>query len=47
MDKILGYIESGKQEGANLTTGGNRVGDKGFFVEPTVFTDVQDDMKIA
>lgn len=47
MHKILGYIDSGKKEGANLATGGHRVGDKGFFIEPTVFTDVQDDMKIA
>lgn len=47
MHKILGYIDSGKKEGANLATGGHRVGDKGYFIEPTVFTDVQDDMKIA
>jgi aldehyde dehydrogenase (NAD+) len=47
MDKILGYIESGKKEGAKIHCGGNRVGDKGFFVEPTVFSDVTDDMKIA
>ena len=40
-------IESGKKEGAMLQTGGNRVGDKGFFVEPTVFSDVQDEMRIA
>jgi len=47
MDKILGYIESGKNEGAKLLCGGTRVGDKGFFVAPTVFADVKDDMKIA
>ena len=47
MDKILGYIESGKSEGALLETGGSRVGDRGYFVEPTVFTNVRDDMKIA
>jgi aldehyde dehydrogenase (NAD+) len=45
--KILGYIESGQASGANLRTGGKRVGERGFFVEPTVFTDVKDDMKIA
>ncbi|MBZ5528335.1 MAG: aldehyde dehydrogenase family protein [Acidobacteriia bacterium] len=45
--KIMGYIESGKQEKAKLMTGGNRVGDKGYFIEPTVFSDVQDNMKIA
>lgn len=46
-DKVMGYIDSGKQEKANLATGGKRVGDKGYFIEPTVFTDVRDDMKIA
>ena len=46
-DKILGYIEKGKQEGANVLTGGNRFGDRGYFVEPTVFADVKDDMVIA
>lgn len=46
-DKILGYIESGKQQGAKLLTGGGRVGNRGFFIQPTVFADVTDDMKIA
>jgi len=46
MDKILGYIKDGSHEGAKLTVGGNRVGDKGYFVEPTIFKDVKDDMKI-
>ncbi|KAJ6637862.1 Aldehyde dehydrogenase, cytosolic 1 [Pseudolycoriella hygida] len=47
MTKVLGYIESGKQEGAKLETGGNRIGTSGFFIEPTVFSNVTDDMKIA
>jgi len=47
LEKILGYIESGRQEGAKLTCGGGRVGNRGYFVEPTVFSDVQDNMKIA
>ena len=46
-EKVLGYIESGRQEGAKLACGGGRVGDKGYFIEPTVFADVQDEMKIA
>ncbi|ETI29127.1 hypothetical protein G647_01580 [Cladophialophora carrionii CBS 160.54] len=49
-ERVLGYIESGKSEGATLATGGvphKNVGDgKGFFIEPTVFTGVKDDMKI-
>ena len=47
MNKILDLIESGKKEGAKLCVGGSRVGDKGFFIEPTVFSDVQDNMRIA
>jgi aldehyde dehydrogenase (NAD+) len=46
-DKILGYIEKGKAEGAELLAGGNRHGDRGYFVEPTVFAGVKDDMTIA
>ena len=46
-NKVMGYIESGKADKANLVAGGNRVGDKGYFIEPTVFADVKDDMKIA
>lgn len=50
MDKVLGYIESGKTDGAKLVSGGERahVGDgKGFFVKPTIFDGVDNDMKIA
>ena len=43
----MSYIDSGKREGAELLTGGKRVGDAGYFVEPTVFANVKDDMKIA
>jgi aldehyde dehydrogenase (NAD+) len=45
--KILGLIDSGKKEGAKLAVGGSRHGDKGYFIQPTVFTDVQDNMRIA
>ena len=55
-ERVLDYIESGKREGAVLATGGqpykNVGGDsgdgtgKGFFIEPTVFTSVRDDMRI-
>ncbi|KAI5071387.1 hypothetical protein GOP47_0013638 [Adiantum capillus-veneris] len=45
--KTLDYIESGKAEGARLLTGGHSVGKQGYFIEPTIFTDVKDDMKIA
>src|SRR6267142_1203481 len=46
-NKVMGYIDTGKKEKAKLVAGGNRVGEKGYFIEPTVFADVQDDMKIA
>lgn len=40
-DKILEMIGTGKDEGAKLETGGGRVGDKGYYIEPTVFSNVQ------
>jgi aldehyde dehydrogenase (NAD+) len=46
-DKILGYLESGKKEGATVLLGGGKHGDKGYHIQPTIFTDVKDDMKIA
>ncbi len=46
-DKILSYIEKGRSAGAACLTGGNRFGDKGYFIEPTIFADVTDDMPIA
>jgi len=46
-DKILGLIQSGVEEGAKLEAGGKRFGDKGYFIEPTVFSGVGETMKIA
>lgn len=46
-DRVMSYIELGKKEGARLICGGNQVGTKGYFIQPTVFADVNDDMKIA
>jgi aldehyde dehydrogenase (NAD+) len=46
-NKILRLIKIGKNEGARLMIGGDRVGDRGYFIAPTVFTDVQDEMTIA
>lgn len=45
-NKVMSYIESGIKEGATLVIGGKRCGDKGNFIEPTIFTDVTPDMKI-
>jgi aldehyde dehydrogenase (NAD+) len=46
-DKIMSYIEKGKQEGADCVSGGQRVGDRGYFIQPTVFDNVSDSMAIA
>lgn len=50
-DRVMSYIESGKADASagkcRLLTGGARHGDKGYFIQPTVFADVQDDCKIA
>jgi aldehyde dehydrogenase (NAD+) len=45
-DRIMSYIEHGKQAGAVVETGGKRKGDKGYFIEPTIFSNVTEDMKI-
>lgn len=47
-DKVMNFIETGKKEGAKLVVGGKRhERSGGYFVEPTIFTDVTDDMTIA
>lgn len=46
-DKVLHYCGVGQKEGAKLVLGGKRFGEKGFFVEPTVFDNVRDEMTIA
>ena len=46
-DRVMGYIEKGVKEGAKLVAGGKRYGSKGYFVEPTIFADVTQDMTIA
>ncbi len=46
-DKIMSYIQKGQAQGAKCETGGRRFGDRGYFVEPTVFSNVTDQMDIA
>jgi aldehyde dehydrogenase (NAD+) len=46
-DKIMHYIDLGRQQGAECLSGGKRFGDRGYFIEPTVFGGVTDDMAIA
>ncbi|KAJ4502873.1 aldehyde dehydrogenase (NAD(P)(+)) ald5 [Exophiala dermatitidis] len=45
-DRIMSYIESGKEAGAKIETGGERHGDQGYFIKPTIFSNVSPDMKI-
>ncbi|EMD41319.1 hypothetical protein CERSUDRAFT_120461 [Gelatoporia subvermispora B] len=45
--RVMDYIESGKQEGATLHLGGHRVGTEGYFITPTIFTDVHPEMRIV
>jgi aldehyde dehydrogenase (NAD+) len=46
MERVLGYIDSGKAEGARVTAGGGRMNKPGYFVDPTIFADVSTDMQI-
>ena len=46
-DKVMHYIDLGKKEGAQCLTGGSRWGNRGYYIEPTLFTGVTDDMAIA
>jgi len=45
-DRIMGYIESGREAGLNLAAGGARAFEKGYFIEPTIFVDVPDSAKL-
>jgi acyl-CoA reductase-like NAD-dependent aldehyde dehydrogenase len=47
MRTVLDYIKIGKAEGASVVTGGSRLGDQGYFVEPTVFANVEHEMRIS
>ncbi|KZF19479.1 aldehyde dehydrogenase [Xylona heveae TC161] len=46
-DRIMGYIEAGKKEGATVVTGGERWGTQGYFIKPTIFSDVTPEMSIT
>jgi phenylacetaldehyde dehydrogenase len=47
LQRVTGYLESGRADGATAVTGGSQFGDRGYFVEPTVFTNTTPDMKIV
>ena len=47
LNTVMEYIDVGKKEGASVAYGGDRVGDKGFYVAPTIFTGVKNEMRIS
>jgi phenylacetaldehyde dehydrogenase len=47
LDRVSGFLESGRAQGAKVVTGGKRHGSQGFFIEPTVLTDTRQDMKVV
>jgi aldehyde dehydrogenase (NAD+) len=46
LQRVMGYINSGKAEGARVHVGGERHGQQGYFIKPTIFLDAKPDMKI-
>ncbi len=47
LDRVTGYLDQGRADGARALTGGRRIGDTGYYVEPTVLVDVRDDMSVV
>jgi phenylacetaldehyde dehydrogenase len=47
LSRVTGYLDSGREQGATVVTGGTRKGDKGYFVEPTVLTNTRPDMRVV
>ena len=47
MQRVLNYVDVGRSEGARIVCGGERAGDRGYYVQPTVFADVQPQMRIS
>ena len=47
LDTVMSYVDSGRSQGATLACGGDRIGSRGFFIQPAVFADVEDTMRIA
>ena len=47
LERVLGFIEAGENEGAKTVVGGHRLGDRGYFVEPTLLANVRTGMKVV
>jgi phenylacetaldehyde dehydrogenase len=46
LERVSGYLEQGEHDGATVVTGGNRIGNEGYFIEPTILTDLQPGMSV-
>lgn len=46
-DRIMGYINDGKKAGAKVVAGGERLGSQGYYIKPTIFANVKEDMSIV
>jgi phenylacetaldehyde dehydrogenase len=47
LERVSGYLEQGENDGATVVTGGSRIGNEGYFIEPTILTDVQPQMSVV
>jgi aldehyde dehydrogenase (NAD+) len=47
LDRVMGYVAAGREEGATVAIGGNRIGERGFFMQPTVLEGVTNNMRVA
>ncbi|MGD0025034.1 MAG: aldehyde dehydrogenase family protein [Xanthobacteraceae bacterium] len=47
LERVSGYLEQGKSDGAKVVTGGNRIGNEGYFIEPTILTDTRPEMSVV
>jgi phenylacetaldehyde dehydrogenase len=45
--RVSGYVEQGQKDGAKVVTGGHRIGDQGYFIEPTILTDTRPEMSVV
>jgi len=46
LERVAGYLDQGEHDGATIVTGGNRIGNEGYFIEPTILTDTRPEMSV-
>ena len=46
LERVSGYIDQGENDGATIVTGGDRIGNEGYFIEPTILTDIRPEMSV-